>query len=66
MVPSNPVRSVLIREPIGHAMGMKASVSDISREVQPFRALLGLKTVVFLRVVERFEVNYYDALPGVC
>lgn len=46
-------------------MGLKPFVADVPSDVQPFRALFGFKTVVFLRVVERFEVNYYDALAFV-
>lgn len=46
-------------------MGLESLIADVACNVQPLRAFFGLKTVVFLRVVERFEVNYYDALSFV-
>ena len=46
-------------------MSFEPLIADIASDMQAFRALFGLKTVVFLRVVERFEVDYYDALSFV-
>lgn len=46
-------------------MGVEALISDVPSDMQPLRLFLGFKTVVFLRVVERFEVDYYDALTFV-
>jgi len=42
-------------------MSLKALIANIASEMQPFRPFFGLETIAFLRVVKRFEVNYYDA-----
>jgi len=65
MVSSNPVSLLFVCEPIGHTVGMEALIADITRDVQPFRPLFGLETIAFLRIVERFEVDYYNAFTFV-
>lgn len=62
----DPVGFLFVQEPIGQPVGVEALVSNVPSDMQPLRPFFSFDTVVFLRVVERFEVDYYDAFPLVC
>lgn len=46
-------------------MGVEALIANIPSDMQALWTLFGFQTVVFLRIVIRFEVDYYDAFAFV-